>query len=128
MKNFRRLSAAILSLVLTGSIVLSDSSQVEAENDPFKSQQIAQGLLGAKYKGYFADKVGYFAKAKRVSGPSRFSRVFFSTSREDYFSWQWTGYFRANQSGTWTFSKSSDDASYIWIGEKAVKGYSPDNA
>jgi len=128
MKNFRRLSAAILSLVLTGSIVLSDSSQVEAENAPFKSQQIAQGLLGAKYKGYFADKVGYFAKAKRVSGPSRFSRVFFSTSREDYFSWQWTGYFRANQSGTWTFSKSSDDASYIWIGEKAVKGYSPDNA
>ena len=128
MRILRRLSAAVLSLILTASIVLADSPSGEADTTPFKGQQISQGLMGAKYKGYFADKVGYFAKAKRVSGPSKFSRVFFSSSKEDYFSWQWTGYFRANKSGTWTFAKSSDDASYIWIGQSAVKGFLPSNA
>jgi len=128
MENFRRLSAAFLSVVLTASIVLSDPSESEGKTTPFKSQQISQGLLGAKYKGYFADKVGYFSKASKVSGPSKFTKVFFSASTEDYFSWQWTGYFRPNKSGIWTFSKSSDDASYIWLGKSAVKGYLPENA
>ena len=31
------------------------------------------------------------------------------------FSVEWVGYFKPNETGTWTFSTASDDASYLWI-------------
>jgi hypothetical protein len=37
------------------------------------------------------------------------------------------GYFRANITGTWTFSLSSDDGSYLWIGANALVGYTYSN-
>ena len=128
MGKFIRLLALAATITLSASIVLMASSTGNAETIPFKGSQISQGLIGAKYKGYFADKVTYFSNAKRISGPSKFSKVLFSTSKEDYFSWQWTGYFRANKSGSWTFTTNSDDASYVWVGESAVRGFSPANA
>ena len=39
------------------------------------------------------------------------------------FSMEIFGYFRATVSGTWTFSLSSDDGSYLWIGPNALVGY-----
>ena len=37
------------------------------------------------------------------------------------------GYFRATVSGTYTFSLSSDDGSYLWIGTNALVGYTLSN-
>jgi hypothetical protein len=31
------------------------------------------------------------------------------------FSVEWVGYFKPNETGTWTFTTASDDASYLWI-------------
>jgi hypothetical protein len=39
------------------------------------------------------------------------------------FSMEIFGYFRATVSGTWTFSLSSDDGSYLWIGPNALVSY-----
>jgi hypothetical protein len=39
------------------------------------------------------------------------------------FSMEIFGYFRATVSGTYTFSLSSDDGSYLWIGPNALVGY-----
>ena len=128
MQRFSRAISGFLTLVLGVSIVLMDAPESQARTAPFKTQQIAKGLIGAKYNGYFADDVNYFSSARRVAGPTRFTRISFSTAREDYFSWQWTGYFRPTQTGTWTFTTSSDDASYFWIGETAVRGFTPSNA
>jgi hypothetical protein len=41
---------------------------------------------------------------------------------------QWLGYFRSNFTGDWTFSTTSDDCSYVWLGDNAVTGYIIANA
>ena len=38
------------------------------------------------------------------------------------FFWEWTGYFFCNETGTWTFSLSSDDGSFLWMGDTAKTG------
>ena len=38
------------------------------------------------------------------------------------------GYFKPTETGTHTFSSTSDDMSYLWIGDKAIAGYTPSNA
>jgi hypothetical protein len=43
------------------------------------------------------------------------------------FSMEIFGYFRATVSGTYTFSLSSDDGSYLWIGQNALVGYTYSN-
>jgi hypothetical protein len=39
----------------------------------------------------------------------------------------YTGYLLATYTGTWTFVLSSDDASYLWIGNTALTGYTTSN-
>ena len=38
------------------------------------------------------------------------------------------GYFKPTETGTHTFSSTSDDMSYLWIGDEAIAGYAPSNA
>ena len=38
------------------------------------------------------------------------------------FAIQWTGIFQCNETGTWTSSNSSDDNSYLWLGDTAKTG------
>ena len=40
---------------------------------------------------------------------------------------EWLGYFKSNYTGTWTFYLNSDDCSYLWIGDKAISGYTINN-
>jgi hypothetical protein len=46
----------------------------------------------------------------------------------DYYSWQWTGYFKAPYTDNFTFKVCSDDSGYLWIGNNAVSGFNADNA
>jgi hypothetical protein len=41
----------------------------------------------------------------------------------DIFSSQWLGYFKAPHTATYTFYRSSDDASGMWLGGNAITGY-----
>jgi hypothetical protein len=43
------------------------------------------------------------------------------------FSMEMFGYFRATVSGTYTFSLSSDDGSFLWVGQNALVGYTTSN-
>ena len=46
----------------------------------------------------------------------------------EYYSFQWTGYFKPNVTGSHSFYIASDDASYLWLGTSAVSGYTTGNA
>lgn len=127
----RKISRALVALVIfvtTALFTVQPGFEYPAEAKPFSSKQIKQGLVGAKYQGYFDDDTRFFAKATRLGGVRTFNRISISEAKTDYFSWQWTGYFKATKSGTWTFATSSDDAAYIWLGQSAAKGFSAKNA
>jgi hypothetical protein len=47
---------------------------------------------------------------------------------EDFYSFEWLGYFYAQQTGDYTFTTTSDDSSYVWIGDNALSGYTILNA
>jgi hypothetical protein len=43
-------------------------------------------------------------------------------------SWQWVGYFRANDTSNHNFYLNADEDAYFWFGDKAVNGYTTGNA
>ena len=43
-------------------------------------------------------------------------------------SWQWVGYFRANDTSNHNFYINADENAYFWIGNKALNGYTTGNA
>ncbi len=89
------------------------------------------GLLGKRYVGYYNDNVNFFNTAPLFSGtgtPVNSTSIFNFSSNADFYSWQWTGYFKAPVSGVYRFYLSSDDASHLWIGDVATSGYSVFNA
>jgi len=48
--------------------------------------------------------------------------------RWEFYSLEWTGYFYSDVGGRWQFATASDDASYVWVGRKAMYNYSNGNA
>ena len=46
----------------------------------------------------------------------------------NYYTVQWVGYFFAPTTGTYTFFLSSDDGSFMWIGDTATSGFTTSNA
>jgi len=92
----------------------------------------ANGLYRRTYSGYFADNVNYFDGASPTAAAVDTSPVspgaILATT-----SYQWLGYWLATSdtifSGTNTyFGLTSDDASYLWIGNTALTGYTTGNA
>ena len=86
------------------------------------------GLFGKRYVGYFADDVKWWDTAQLQGQTNLTTNITSFTSGGDFYSWQWMGYFRPNVTGTWTFYTTSDDASYLWIGNTSVIGYTTSNA
>ena len=79
------------------------------------------GLKGARFNGYFADDVNWFATATPhgdIDNNRTQLNVF--SSNDDFYSWIWYGYFLAPISGSYTFYTASDDASYLWLGSNAL--------
>jgi len=103
---------------------------------------IGYSLPFRMYTGYFADNVAFFASATPyvVSGTStgrtnNTSDVFNSTAglisnaSTAIISIEWYGLFLPPLgTGTYRFKTESDDASFLWIGDTAVSGYTTDNA
>ena len=88
----------------------------------------ANGLYGKRYLSYFDDDVNWFDTAT-LHGDVITLTVFdqFSSS-DEYYSWQWLGYFKPSSTENYTFYTSSDDASYVWIGPNALAGFTTANA
>lgn len=90
----------------------------------------AVGLYRKKFKGNFAtnpgatldadfcrNTPGFFGKADPyVSFGSQY------LDGEDYYTFEWTGYFKAPATGNYNFWTQSDDDTYFWIGSDALVG------
>lgn len=109
------------------------------------------GLYFGIYTGYFGDtttsgspynpvdNVNYFDTRTPTSTgqSSTFTSLQTSTAgilldinNNSFLSVQFLGYFLVpnNGTGTWTFSLTSDDAAYMWLGDTAISGYTMSNA
>lgn len=85
------------------------------------------GLWLRTYTGYFNDDPTWFATASGNFGIADTS-LSGGTSIPVSTSIEWQGYFLPEVTGTYTFGTISDDASYIWVGNNAVSGYTTANA
>ena len=90
---------------------------------------LLQGLSEVTYSGYFADNTGFFSDSAARTKISRTTSDKLpiwkdSTGIGSNVSISWGGYFIPDVSGNWQFNVTSDDASYMWIGNNAVNKYS----
>jgi hypothetical protein len=99
------------------------------------SQSYTAGLFKTTYSGYFNDDVTFFATATPATvGTNPDTSVqttsIFEGSGDSgtNFSCQWLGYFKPTTTETYTFYTASDDASYVWIGDNAITGFTTTNA
>jgi hypothetical protein len=93
------------------------------------------GVFKTTYSGYFNDNVSFFATATPASvGGNPATSVQTTeiteppTSDGENFSCQWLGYFKPTTTQTYTFYTSSDDASYVWIGNNTISGFTTTNS
>jgi hypothetical protein len=95
------------------------------------ARSFANGLYRRTYSGYFNDNVNYFdgtlpTAAAVDTSPISPGTILATTS------YQWLGYWLATSdtifSGSGYFGLTSDDASYLWIGNTALTGYTTGNA
>jgi hypothetical protein len=91
----------------------------------------ANGLYRRTYSGYFNDNVNYFDGATPTSSAVDTSPLSPGTILATT-SYQWLGYWLATSdtilSSSTYFQLTSDDASYLWIGNTAITGYTTGNA
>jgi hypothetical protein len=90
----------------------------------------ANGLYRSTYSGYFNDDVNYFDGATPTASivdTSPLGAGVITTNT----SYQWLGYWLATANtiigGQTFFQLTSDDASYLWIGNTALTGYTTAN-
>jgi hypothetical protein len=109
------------------------------EYELFKSGNImtVQGLYYKVINHYFNDNMNRFlldeylveTGISKSLGDLRYSNVQFPRKvRNTNYSIEWFGYFIPDTNGVWTFNVTSDDASYLWIGDYAVNEYNAKNA
>ena len=89
---------------------------------------LSQGLYRKKYEGYFDDDVNWFDGRTPLHGMPDTDISFSLTQNDDTFSMQWLGYFKPAVTGNYNFWLLSDDASFVWIGQNALSGYTATNA
>lgn len=83
------------------------------------------GVYRTTYSGNWAGSIPFFNTAT-VTGTNVVTN-FTIASEPTNTSEQYLGYFKADYTGTWTFSMYSDDIAMIWIGPNAVSGYTSSN-
>ena len=85
------------------------------------------GITRTKYTGSAAYDANWYSTAAVIE------TGIVTTISEDYsgeadYSFQYTGYFRAPVTGTYTFTMFADDSGRFWIGPNALAGYTAVNA
>ena len=123
-----------------GQLILKGNITTTAKSN------LTQGLSFKVYKGYMNDDVNFFKsgwreqKAKLVkpdiiaSGVSNnFSSLSSSTNNisdqnSTYISVEWLGYLKCNVDCDVAIAITSDDCSYMWLGNNAISEYSTKNA
>jgi hypothetical protein len=83
------------------------------------------GIRKVTYTGYHEDNVAFTNTATATASTT--ANNFTIASIAENTTVLYTGYLLATYTGTWTFAITSDDASYLWIGNTAVTGYTTGN-
>lgn len=83
------------------------------------------GIRKVTYTGYHNDNVAFTNTATATDSTT--ANNFTIASIAENTTVLYTGYLLATYTGTWTFTITSDDASYLWIGNTAVTGYTTSN-
>lgn len=85
------------------------------------------GLWLKTYSGYFNDDPTWFVGSSSDFGIPD-TNLAGGGSIPEYTSLEWQGYFLPETTGTYTFTTTSDDASYLWIGESAINPFNTADA
>ena len=86
---------------------------------------VQAGIRKVTYTGYHNDDVAFTNTATATASVT--ANNFVIVSIAENITVLYTGYLLAGYTGTWTFTITSDDASYLWIGNTAVTGYTTSN-
>lgn len=97
------------------------------------SAPVNNGFHYKVYGGNYAQNVSWFSKYKpsSVGATTNINNIYSFTGvtpSSTNISIEATGYFRPTSTGTWYFYSTSDDYSYMWIGDNAINGYTTANA
>ena len=93
---------------------------------PTPKNLFVDGLYEENYDGYFENLTNLFLNEPKSSLSTNLINFQKGFDGKNEFSKQWRGYFIPNESGKWTFTVTSDDASYLWLGKNAfLKGTPP---
>lgn len=89
-------------------------------------------LLKSRYPGYHGDNMSFFNSAS-LFGQSADGLVIADDSTEvngsyDNYSLMWTGYIFAPAGGQYRINTTSDDGSYLWIGDNAINNWTTSTA
>lgn len=87
----------------------------DGSNFQLKHISYIPGLLGIRYVGYFDDDQNWFSTATPHGDTNTLEQIDNFSSNDDFYTWEWNGYFKASSSELYTFYTNSDDASYLWI-------------
>jgi hypothetical protein len=88
--------------------------------------ELVAGVYRSIHSGYFNENVNYFTSPSSASATNDIYDTLAEVPATTSF--QYTGYFLAPTTTTYTFYLSSDDAGFMWIGPTAVSGYTTANA
>jgi hypothetical protein len=83
-------------------------------------------LRRRKYSGYYADDLSFFSTHSPIE--TNYGRPEINSSVEDNYSVMWTGYIYSQTFGDYVIETTSDDASMVWVGDKAISGWNTGNA
>jgi hypothetical protein len=139
-RNSKVFIKSILALAVLFSITTPQLNSYAADSNQRVPRSIdviprptdlRQGLVQVQYKGYFDDDTNWFSDARYNSSaigttntPASGLPVLSGPSDAiGTTSYSWTGYFIPDFTGEWQFQISSDDASYMWLGNEAVTNY-----
>ena len=136
-KSFCIGNTCITELDLQGLLQAKSTESALLANSEM-TKPMRDGLAFRIFYGYFNDDISHFKRAEIGYGQGIAPNVSDISSGthnivqidgpiHDH-SIEWTGLFKARVSGVHTFWISSDDASYVWIGQYASTGYTTGNA
>ena len=104
--------------------------------------QIAYNIMDDYYYGnpYWFDNTAYVNKAGYITNLDSLGSAVLPLAKlidntytittlnnKDYFACQWTGYFKSDYTGTWTFYLDTDNWTNLWIGDNAIYEYTSSN-
>ena len=84
--------------------------------------ELLPGLSQTTFNTYFDDKFDVFTAPPSDARIVESLPVWSDYDKPNQ-SFEWTGYFIPDFSGSWTFRLTSDDSSYLWIGNNAVASF-----